>query len=197
MKANAIVGKKQIILAALVVILGGAVYLNWNYANKGGDFATTDALNQTSSQSQDADTANTSGDASGDGKNYGDAQLVSNGVEGDKYFAEVQLNRKKTRDEAIDTVKSVLEKTDASKEEIADATAKIVEISKQIEEEGKIESLIKAKGFEECVVYLDSESANVVVKTAGLEAEQAAQIKNIVLSEKEFKPENISITEVN
>ena len=79
---------------------------------------------------------------------------------------------------------------------MADATNKIVEISQQIEDESKIETLIKAKGFENCVVYLDDESANVVVQTSGLAVEQAAQIKNIVLSEKDIKAENITIQEV-
>ena len=32
MKANVILGKKQIVIAALVLILGAAVYLNWQDA---------------------------------------------------------------------------------------------------------------------------------------------------------------------
>ena len=93
-------------------------------------------------------------------------------------------------------MKSVLENVDATEEDVSAATEKITEISKQINAENKIESLIKAKGFENCVVYLDGDSANVVVKTDGLTPEQAAQIKNIVLSEQSVAQENISITEV-
>ena len=37
MKANFVIGKKQIILAALVVVLGGAVYVNYLYADKDKD----------------------------------------------------------------------------------------------------------------------------------------------------------------
>ena len=130
-------------------------------------------------------------------KNYGDAQLVNGVVENtDDYFTKAALEKSKTRDEAVETVKSVLAQTDISAEEIEQASAKIAELSQQIEDEGKIENLIKAKGFTECVVYLDNESANVVVKSEGLTAEQAAQIKNIVLSEKDVAQENISITEV-
>ena len=33
MKANVILGKKQIVIAALVLILGAAVYLNWQFAD--------------------------------------------------------------------------------------------------------------------------------------------------------------------
>ena len=44
MKMNMIVGKKQIILSALVLALGIAVYLNYQYSKVGGDeFPLTDA----------------------------------------------------------------------------------------------------------------------------------------------------------
>lgn len=192
MKANFIIGKKQIILSALIVILGGAIYVNYLYANEEGGYPITDVVNPVSQVEQ-------SQDASGEeGKNYGDAQLVNGPVEDSEgYFAKAALNKTKSRDEAVETVKSVLEKADASNEEIAAATAKIVELSKQIADESKIENLIKAKGFTQCVVYLDDESANVVVESEGLTPEQAAQIKNIVLSERAVPQENISITEVS
>lgn len=192
MKANFIIGKKQIILSALIVILGGAIYVNYLYANEEGGYPITDVVNPVSQVEQ-------SQDASGEeGKNYGDAQLVNGPVEDSEgYFAKAALNKTKSRDEAVETVKSVLEKADASNEEIAAATAKIVELSKQIADESKIENLIKGKGFTQCVVYLDDESANVVVESEGLTPEQAAQIKNIVLSERAVPQENISITEVS
>lgn len=221
MKANFIIGKKQIILSALVVILGGAIYVNYIYANQEKDYPVTDVLNSVSQSKTVSDngevnavgadifpdeTVSTAGENSvsvnpsqpnDTGKNYGDAQLVNGPVTTqDDYFAQASLNKTKSRDEAVETVKSVLAKADASDEEISQATAKIVEISKQISDESKIENLIKAKGFEDCVVYLDNGNANVVVKTDGLSAEQAAQIKNIVLSEKDVAQENISITEV-
>ncbi len=190
MKANFIIGKKQVILSALIVILGGAIYVNYLYANKDGDIPITQTINQESQ-------AEASGGEDGESqKNYGDAQLVNGSVDSDDYFEEAQLQKTKSRDEAVETVKSVLENVDATEEDVSAATEKITEISKQINAENKIESLIKAKGFENCVVYLDGDSANVVVKTDGLTPEQAAQIKNIVLSEQSVAQENISITEV-
>ena len=53
---NMIVGKRQIILMALVLGLGIAVYLNWIYADGGNDFVLTGKMSET--------------------KNYGDAQYV-------------------------------------------------------------------------------------------------------------------------
>ena len=69
-------------------------------------------------------------------------------------------------------------------------------LSKLSESEGKIESLIKAQGFDDCVVYLNGSTANIVVKTEGLESAQAAQIKDILLTEVTIPAENIRIFEV-
>ena len=74
-KINMIVGKKQIVLAALVVILGVAVYLNWEFAKNDGQFDIT---------------AGTTSD-----KNYGDAALVN---QTDDYFTQAHLDKQKTRD---------------------------------------------------------------------------------------------------
>ncbi len=190
MKANFIIGKKQIILAALVVILSGAVYLNYVYANSNDDFSIVETINAQNSDDYNSDTED-------DEKNYGDTQLVNNDVDStDDYFAQAQLERTKSRDEAIETVKSVLVNESATEEETTQANAQITQIAQQIESEAIIENLIKAKGFADCVVYLSGESANIVVKTDGLDAAGAAQIKNIVLTEQDLKPENISIVEV-
>ena len=119
MKANFVIGKKQIILAALVVLLGGAVYVNYLYADKGDDYLVTDVLNQTSQTESTAETGGEVASAATDserleGKNYGDAQLVGGEVTASEYFEKAQLERTKARDEAVETVKSVLENSDAS-----------------------------------------------------------------------------------
>ena len=74
---------------------------------------------------------------------------------------------------------------------------KATEVAKSIETEGKIENLIKAKGFDDCMVYYDTEGVDVVVKTDGLEAAQVAQMKDIILKETSIPVENISIVEIN
>ncbi|MBQ1464599.1 MAG: SpoIIIAH-like family protein, partial [Ruminococcus sp.] len=49
---------------------------------------------------------------------------------------------------------------------------------------------------EDCVAYLDGESAKIVVKSEGLDKAQAAAIKDIILSETDVLAENIRIFEV-
>ena len=75
-------------------------------------------------------------------------------------------------------------------------SAQASEIASAIETESRIENLIKAKGFDDCIAYIDGDKANVIVKTDGLLENEAAQIKEILLQETEVPVENISIVEV-
>ena len=65
-----------------------------------------------------------------------------------------------------------------------------------MESEANIETLVKAKGFEDCLAIVSDDSVKVVVKTEGLNAEQAAQIKNIILEETDVLAENVSVGEI-
>ncbi|MFQ9093586.1 MAG: SpoIIIAH-like family protein [Ruminococcus sp.] len=56
--------------------------------------------------------------------------------------------------------------------------------------------LIQAQGYSNCIVYLDGDSAKVVVQTEGLDAAQAAAIKDVILGEVSVPAENIRIFEV-
>ncbi len=179
---NMIIGKKQIILASLVVGLGLAVYVNYQ-------FAQSDALIAGSSLETE--------------KNYGDAQLVDagdpalEGTDGEAYFAEAKVTRQRSRDESVETLKTMMADAAVDPDIKAEMALKATEIAQSIETEGKIENLIKAKGFEDCMVYYDTEQVDVVVRSDGLEPEQVAQMKDIILQETSVPVENISIVEIN
>lgn len=177
-KINLIIGKKQIILACLTLILGIAIYMNYALAPVEENILATDVM---------ADTAQAA--------NYGDAEFVNSTGTND-YFAQVRLTRMTSRDEAVETLSAILNGGDLSDEETATYTNEAVSLSKLSESENKIESLIMAQGFNDCVVYLNDSTANIVVRTDGLAPEQAAQIKDILLTEVTIPAENIRIFEV-
>jgi stage III sporulation protein AH len=177
-KMNMIIGKKQIVLASLVLILGIAIYLNWQFANSDDALGVADILG---------------GNSTGSQATYGEAELVNTD---DNYFANARLEKQKTRDAATETLAGLLEKTDLSAEEKASATAQALQTAQLMESETTIENLVKAKGFEDCIAYLDSENAKVVVKSEELDAAQAAQIKDIIVSETAVDPSNIVVTPV-
>lgn len=178
MKLKLILGKKQIVLASLVLILGAAIYLNYSFSKENSPYDIT---------------AGTSASESDIGA-YGEAQLTD--AKADETFTEARLERKKARDEAVETLATTLKDTELTDEEKELATAKALEVSRQMENEVNIETLVKAKGFADCLAMVDGDSVRVMVKTEGLDAEQAAQIKNIILEETGVLAENISVGEV-
>ncbi|MBE6788213.1 MAG: SpoIIIAH-like family protein [Ruminococcaceae bacterium] len=173
MKLNVLIGKRQLILASLVVILGVAVYLNWEFSDKNINLDT------------DSD------------KVYGETQQT--GVEitetSEAYFAQARLNRQKNRDEALESMQTMLKDTTLTEAQRKEITAKANEITELAKSENAIEELVKAKGFSECVAFIDGESASVVVSTNGLSEQQAAQIFEIVVSKTKINSENINIVE--
>lgn len=173
-KPTVIIGKKQIILSCLTLMLGIAVYVNYTMADNdlaGGDLVQTA------------------------GDSYGETEFV-NAAAADDYFAQARLERQASRDEAVQTLQSVMGGGDLTEDEMVTNALNAVEVSKLIESESTIESLILSQGFSDCVAYLDGQSAKIVVKTEGLEAGQAAAIKEIILGEAEIPVENIRIFEV-
>ena len=182
-KPSLIIGKKQIIMTCLTLMLAVAVYINY-----------------TSAPAMDRkDVLLTS--ESGDTASYGDTEFVS--AEGDKsvptaadYFAQARLDKMNNRDEAVQTLQTMIGGGDVTQDEMVANAIDAVEVSRLIESEGTIESLVKAQGFEDCVAYLDGETAKVVVRTDGLDKAQAAAIKEIILGETNVRAENIRIFEV-
>jgi stage III sporulation protein AH len=180
-----IIGRKQIILAALVMALGTAIFLNWKFSTSDGNMLAN-AVNSTS--------------------NLGDTTYVNNPKVSSKaitasnsnYFAGAKLLREQTRGEALDTIKIAAENpkaTDAIKKQ---ALADIETLSKNIIAEGAIENLILAKHFRNCVATINDTRISIVVEPktdASLSASDAIQIMDIVVSQTQISPDKIKIIE--
>lgn len=79
------------------------------------------------------------------------------------YFASSRLTREKARDEAVSTLKEISESADADAQAKADAAGQISVLAENSVQEANIESLIRAKGYEDAVVMLSDGAANIVV----------------------------------
>lgn len=193
-----------ITLAAALVV---AVYLNWQYARTGVSLeedavqvaASAEATDETVS-APILDGLMTEAEAvSSANKNYGEAQLVSvSNNSGSKFFEEARLKRTKAHDEAMDTIQKTLKSASLSAEEKKTYTQQLTGNLEDLNAENEIETLVKAKGFADCLCFLQSGRADLTVMTSGdaLTAAQAAQIRDIVLSKSNVTAQNITIVEV-
>lgn len=165
---------RSMVVIVAVLLIGLAVYLNyrWFYDPTGslgyGENNMEDNFNDSASTDADAD-------ETGD------------------YFAAALLTRQQSRDEAIDVLTLVTGSADADEETKAEAQAKISKIALDIQNEANIETLVKAKGFEECVTVIGEDSVSVIVKAETLQAKETAQILSIVYETTGIAPEKVSI----
>lgn len=179
MKKKTFLGKRSLLLAVLVMVLGLAVYFNWHLS------ANTVAQDTSTPESL---TASTMGQAM-----YVNADASSSQTS--DYFASVRQQRAQAREEATAALEEIINNVKSDSQGVADATKKAAEIAKNIETESNIESLVKAKGFEECVAVVSDGSVSVVVKTGALLPGDMVQIQEIAKEQTGFSLENIKIIE--
>ncbi len=173
------IGTRNLVIALSVLLIGAAVYVNWSLF--GGADDVDDPADHIEAGANDGENDNS---APTDGKN-----------ESSNFFAASQIERQRARDEAIEVLQSVVE--DAASLDVAkeQALADIAAIAATIEAEANIESLIKAKGFEECVAVINGDKANIIVKSDGLKPNELSQILEIVYLQADILPANVSIAE--
>ena len=181
--------KRNIVLAALVLALGAAVYLNWQFSSENGLFAT--------------DTVSSS-------KELGEAQFVNNVPEGEngenneekkeeakpsEFFTKAKATRQKARDEATEMIKEILEDAKSTEETKAEAIKQAAAIAKNIEQEANIESLVRSKGFTEALAFIQNGECSIVVGPEPLNESLAISIKDIITGQSGIPADKVKISE--
>ncbi len=185
-RLNLIIGRKQIMIAGLAVLLGAAVYVNILYSGsqqvKTSDRKETEAATYGEVRFVDA--------------RQDDKAISVSTTDSDDYFVQARLDKQHSRDESIEVLKSFCYGGDSTHDELAVIADDVVAVSGYIETETKVENLLKAQGFSDALCYLTGNTANIIVKTPGLDTAQAAQIKSTLLGEIAVPAENITIVEI-
>jgi stage III sporulation protein AH len=178
-------GLRNIVIVLSVLLIGAAVYVNWSIF--GGDKGTGDLSGAGGGSNLVGSNTDNGGDVNANGG--------QNSNETVDFFAASQIERQRARDEAIEVLQSVVDDDTALESAKQQALADIAAIAANIETEANIESLIKAKGFEECVAVISGDKANIVVKSEGLKPNQLSQILEIVYLQADILPANVTISE--
>lgn len=112
----------------------------------------------------------------------------------DEYFVKSRLDREKMYSQMIESYQKILESSLISEEQKAVSQQEINNINKTKNAIMIAENLIKTKGFEECIIFINDKSINIIVKDDEVAPEEIAQIQNIVSRELGSDIENIHIT---
>lgn len=172
--------KRNIAIICTLVLVAGAIYLNWILFSDSGNYVPDGYVSGGAGEENN----------SNNGDNQSGAQGTDNG-----YFALAIIDRAEARAEALEVLASITVSEEATEEAKENAYSEMAKIAEEIECEANIETLVKAKGFEDCVVVINSGKASVIVSRDNLLVSEVAQIKEIVYSQSEISPENITIIE--
>jgi stage III sporulation protein AH len=162
-----------------------AVYINWKLTKN----------------EPTADIENTSSNVE---KTLGEAKFVNNNEEGisskeidqSEYFGAARLNKKKTREESLTLLKSISEGANNDAEAKKKALEDIRKIALNNEREERIEQLVKAKGFTDCVALIGERNVNIIVSSKALKANEVAIIKDIAINESSLTADKVIIVEM-
>ncbi len=113
----------------------------------------------------------------------------------ESYFASAQLSRKEARDQALAVLLSVVDSQSADKTAKEQASLDISRITTEMEAEANIETLVRSKGFEDCIAVVGEGSASIIVRSDGLLPNELSQIKEIVWEQAGIEPVGIKIIE--
>lgn len=112
----------------------------------------------------------------------------------DEYFTKSRLDRDTMYSQMIESYQKILEKTNISESQKATAQKEITKINEQKNAIMITENLIKTKGIEDLIIFVNDNSINVIVKAKKIQTDQVAQIQNIIMRELKAKIDNIHIS---
>ncbi|MDP4109624.1 MAG: SpoIIIAH-like family protein [Bacillota bacterium] len=199
-----VIKKGSAVGAVVVLMLCVAVYLNWSYTRPPEEDLT--AAKETEET----------------GKILGESKLVENTQEEDLeetkkessegedkaneeegadtgYFARARLTRQRARDEAMSILKETAADQKVDEKSRDKASTELASMAAAAVRESRIENLIMAKGYTDCVVSISDQKVTVVVKAPadGLKDQDAAKIADIVMDEAAVDASQIKIIETN
>lgn len=125
-------------------------------------------------------------------KTQGEPSEVNNQPE-QSFFETYRVDRESTRNQEIAYLDEIIASSESTETAVVDAENQKLNITSSMEKELVLEGLIKAKGFEDCIVTMSTENVNIVVMDEDLTLEEAAQILNIIETETSFTAPDVVI----
>ncbi len=194
-------GKKELVLSALVIAVGTAVYLNWQFdPGRGNSKAKEDddlgVAHYVNAEIATPDTARS--EVSSRRENTSSADSVSSSMPTDEenYFAKVRLERKQIQDDLIELAKEVIESTDTNAKGRKEAVEHLNKMTDIIQQQANVENLIIAKGFDDCVAFIQNDECSVVVTGQELKSDLLIAIKDIVMGQTGIEFDKIRVTQI-
>lgn len=136
-----------------------------------------------------------SGEVVASEENPGEAVMVSNSI-GNDYFSSAKLAREQSRAKNKETLMEIINNKSLDAKEKKTAVNQVAAITDAAEKENAAELMLEAKGFEDAVVSITDDSADIVINAGELTSQQIAQVQDIVKRKAGIAADKIVITPV-
>jgi stage III sporulation protein AH len=177
--------KKHILVSALVLALGAAVYLNWHFSDTPLVLPTSKELGAATYVSKDTK-------ATAD-----EPQTTSKtALTPRDQLAKSRTERSQAQDKALDSAKNILTLSDSSDEAKEEAVEQAGEIQKRILAQSNIENILAAKGYPDCLCYISDGGCTVTVLGEQMQKDSPLIIKDVVMSQLDIDFNDIVIIDV-
>lgn len=209
--------KNQVIIYVIAVMLMVAGYLNYTtrtadeaiqvsselnktdeYANIGdARLVSSDALEETTNTTND--TENQAGEnkiniTNSTNETSSNIETQQTNITSDDYFVKSKLERDTMYSQMLETYENVLNSSNSLETQKQSATEEITKINNTKNSIMICENLLKTKGFENSVIFVNEESISVIIGVQELKEDEIAQIQNIISREMKADIENIHIS---
>lgn len=175
--------KKNLLAAAVLLVVCAGIYMNWMYSNDQTVSDLTDKLDSDKVMNDDSLSIPV------DGVVNEEVNTITD------YFAAVRLSRQQARDNALELLQEAMAYGDGNN---AESTAQMENIIEMALCEATIESLVIAKGYADCVAYMSENGISVAVASPedGFDQQDVAVIADIILTQTDFTYNDIRVVEV-
>ncbi|MBE7034589.1 MAG: SpoIIIAH-like family protein [Ruminococcaceae bacterium] len=193
-KRMVILHRKQMTALALMLLIGIAGYLNWNFQQGSVDPDVTAVYSEVSKKIGEAQMVSTSEPPQTDVEETEPESRTT--AAGSDYFSQAKLERDVKRSEAMDMLTKILDAQNTDKAARKEAEDEIHRLVDYAEKEVMIENLIRAKKYGDTVVFMGENLISIAVQSQGLNEVDAAVLRDAAISTTGYSAENIKIVEI-
>ena len=207
--------KNQVIIYAIAVMLMVVGYLN--YTTRTGEALETSSsevnesnigdarlvssnpveentLNETNTVSQELSNNETKNELVNETSSDIAQETSSSSNNSDDYFTKSKLERDTMYSQMLETYENVLNSSNSLETQKQSATEEITKINNTKNSIMICENLLKTKGFDNSVIFVNDESISIIIGADELKEDEIAQIQNIISREMKADINNIHIS---
>lgn len=184
---------KQILLLGLVALVISAGYYRWTIERE--ELASS-IPTANEALPVEADGGDNKGDENKDNnvteQKSGNNQNDNGGTQSED-IAKLRKDRDSARSASVEEWKKLKADEKSSQESRKDAENKIKQATESADAERRVETQIKAKGYDDCFAYISENGISVTVKGGQIDGSKVAAMKDIIVTETHIPVKNIKI----